>query len=358
MIEPFVAALLIEIRIASDPAAQPVETIYFGGGTPSLLSPEQISRIIGELRSGFTVLPGSEITLEMNPKTADPKRLAEYREAGINRITIGMQSPDERELGWLGRIHLPKDGNDAIQWVKQAGFNNFGVDLIYGIPGQTCESWISALNQIIGFSPDHISCYMLTYEPGTPLHEALMKKKIRRIPDKIVSDLFLLTISTLEADHYEHYEISNFARKIYESASGARSRHNQKYWNFSPYRGFGPGAHSFLGKTRFWNVRDVSRYVQSLSAGVLPVSGSEVLTREQEAFEFIYLGLRRREGISVTGFEARIGIPFFEFCSELIRLFESKGLMIRTPESCALTPRGMLFHESISRRFIDSLPPL
>ncbi|MEW5908167.1 MAG: radical SAM family heme chaperone HemW [Thermodesulfobacteriota bacterium] len=357
-IESYLNALSIEIRHLSGSTPAPVDSIYFGGGTPSLLTPGQIGRIIGECKSAFDILPDSEITLEMNPKTADEGVLTEYRASGINRINIGVQSLEAWELEFLGRIHAPSDAEDAIQWVKVAVFDNYGVDLIYGIPGQTVESWTAILRRIVEFSPNHISCYMLTYEPGTPLDLDLRSKKIRKMSEELAAHLFLTTDSILEEYGYDHYEISNFAQRREGVSPGARSLHNRKYWTFSPYLGLGPGAHSFIGDTRFWNVKDLDRYMHLLSRGELPVCGKEVLSREQQALEMIYLGLRTREGISARIFEAKIGISFHETFSEIIQHLLDEKMIIETPESCALSPKGMLFHESISRRFAERLPIL
>ena len=334
------------------------DSVYFGGGTPSVIPPTGIHQILEACRSKFNLLADAEITLEINPKTVDRKSLLEYRQAGVTRVNIGVQSFNDHHLAFLGRLHDQHDAADAIRWARHAGYDSLGLDLIYGIPGQTTESWLSDLEKALEFMPDHLSCYLLTYEPGTPLHVDLREKKIRKMPEKHAARLFLKTDSHLKKCGYEHYEISNFAGKKNEFAPFGRSKHNQKYWNFAHYIGFGPAAHSFNGYERSWNCRSLEEYIRQLALEKRPLAGKETLSRDQQALEAIYLGLRKREGILVESFEKMTGIPFFSTFSEAITPLLKQKMIQVTTESCSLTADGMLFHESICRRIADCVPPL
>ncbi|MFH1103210.1 MAG: radical SAM family heme chaperone HemW [Pseudomonadota bacterium] len=358
LIPSFLKALATEIRLQSDMGFPAFDSIYFGGGTPSVISPTGIHQILEACRSKFDLLADAEITLEINPKTVNKKSLLEYRQAGVTRVNIGVQSFNDHHLAFLGRLHDQHDAADAIRWARHAGYDSLGLDLIYGIPGQTIESWLSDLERGVEFMPDHLSCYLLTYEPGTLLHADLREKKIRKMPEKQAARLFLKTDSHLEKRGFEHYEISNFAGKKNEFAPFVRSRHNQKYWNFAHYIGLGPAAHSFNGYERSWNCRSLEEYIRQLSLEKRPLAGKETLSRDQQALEAIYLGLRKREGISVESFEKMTGIPFFSTFSEAIPPLLKQKMIQVTTESCALTTDGMLFHESICQRIADCVPPL
>jgi oxygen-independent coproporphyrinogen-3 oxidase len=316
------------------------DTLYIGGGTPTVLPPHAVEQILAATRRCFPLLPHAEITIEANPGTIRLESLKAYRGSGVNRISLGFQSFRDEILEFLGRVHSVQEGFAALEWAREAGFDNIGLDLIYGVPGQTLADWETDLKQAAALGPDHLSCYMLTWEPGTPLDDRRRRGEAVPLPDDIAGDLFDLTADVLESLGYERYEISNFSR-----SKETRSRHNQKYWNGVPYLGLGPSAHSFLHPKRFWNHRCVTEYIQSIEQGHLPLAGSEVLTREQQIIEAIYTGLRKQEGIVIPDFEERFALCF-DKVFETDR-FQTEGWIKADAVRCALTPKGMRFLDSI-----------
>ncbi len=333
------------------------DTLYVGGGTPSVLDDVDLMNIIDTAGQCFHILSDVEITLEVNPGTITPGQLKNYRQAGVNRISIGIQSFHPENLAFLGRIHSSKDAETAVIWAQKAGFENIGLDLIYGIPGQTDESWIEDLQTAVKFQPQHLSCYMLSYEPGTPLHKDLQKQVFTPLSEQRICRLYEIALAFLSDHHYLQYETSNFAREaagscVTKDALTFASRHNTKYWNFAPYIGLGPSAHSYMDQKRFWNHSSVEKYIQALSAGRLPRAGEEVLSREQQWIEAIYLGLRQTKGIAMDGFEKKFGVDFTARYSGIIADLEAKGLITSSGSRCALTARGMLYLDSIATQFI------
>lgn len=355
--------MLVTELVLSGPLPCQVDTIYLGGGTPSLLAPDQISRILETLCRHFSISSRPEITLEVNPGTTDgpgivdQRRLSAYRQAGINRLTIGVQSTDDAVLRFLGRSHTAAQAISVFRDAQAAGFENIGTDLIYGIPGQTLSLWQAELTRMAALSPTHLSCYTLTLEPGTLFSENVKKGSVPSPDDRQVAALFSFTPRWLEKNRYRQYEVSNFFRHHPEDGD-YRSRHNCKYWNFSPYRGFGPAAHSFEKNRRWWNHRDFSKWSASLSAGTLPVAGSEILTREQRLIESVYLGLRQTAGIDVDRLEKEFGIEFFSFFGDAVKNLVSAGMMTRSPECVRLTQKGMRFLESAASMMISQIPDL
>jgi oxygen-independent coproporphyrinogen-3 oxidase len=333
------------------------DTLYIGGGTPSILDDAVLIKIIDAAGQYFDILSDAETTLEVNPGTVTPGQLKNYRQAGVNRISIGIQSFNPENLGFLGRIHSAADAETAVKWAQEAGFENIGLDLIYGIPGQTDESWIKDLQTAVQFQPQHLSCYMLSYEPGTPLHTDLQNQAFKPLSDQRICELYETTVTFLSAHHFIQYETSNFAKEAADSrgirnALTHASRHNTKYWNFAPYIGLGPSAHSFLDQKRFWNYPSVEKYIEELSAGRLPRAGEEVLSPEQQWMEAVYLGLRQTKGIGVDAIEKKFGVNFTARYAGIIADFEEKGLIKSSAERCALTSKGMLYLDSIAARFI------
>lgn len=347
--KPFVAALIREIE-TSAPFAQPPDTIYLGGGTPSLLAPEAVSTILEAARRRFSIPDRAEITLEANPGTTTVDMLRAYRDAGVNRLNIGVQSFNDRVLSFLGRCHSALEARQAISWARVAGFDNIGLDLIYGVPGQTLQNWFETLGAGLAFDPEHLSCYMLTYEPGTPLDRLRASGSVNPVDDDSAAVFFDTTLEVLSDAGYEHYEISNFARH-----RGLRSRHNQKYWDHTAYIGFGPAAHSFSGKERRWNISDVPAYIRRMEAGESAVGEKETLTPKQLMLETIYLGLRTGDGIELVRFEKNFGASFQSRFSSLIGLLLEEDLLTMADGRCALTRRGMRLHDFITQRFVDEM---
>jgi len=351
--QPFIDALLGEMHLTSCSMQAPslFDSLHIGGGTPSILEAGIIGQIIKTARTKFQILPSAEITIEVNPDTVKQKRLQGYRSSGVNRINIGVQSFIDKNLTFLGRIHSGQDAGLAMQSARKAGFDNIGLDLMYGIPGQTKKSWLLDLQRAIECEPEHLACYMLTYEPGTPMDKDRQKGGFSPIPESLVKDMFETTIAFLNAHGYIQYEISNFAR-----SRSAMSRHNQKYWSSAPYLGFGPAAHSFIKPVRFWNHRSLKKYIQSIEAGRLPVEGKEVLTQMQQMIEAIYLGLRKTDGIDIKVFEEKFNASFKRIFEKTITDLEEKGFIKVSQGRCALTTKGMLFQDSITANLIDLIP--
>jgi oxygen-independent coproporphyrinogen-3 oxidase len=352
----FVDALISEMRMTRDQNLT-FDTLYMGGGTPSVLDAKTIGEIIETARQSYEILSHAEITLEVNPGTVGLTQFKEYRCSGVNRINIGVQSFDPVNLQFLGRIHSGRDAHAAVTWAQRAGFENLGLDLIYGIPNQTKTSWLRDLKLAIESEPRHLSCYMLSFEPGTPLYRDLQEDRLKPLAEPQVCEMFETTLEFLSDHGYVQYEISNFARASMnssglKSAKHNRSRHNMKYWNFAPYIGLGPSAHSFLEPKRYWNCAEVEKYIQDLNAGRLPRAGEERLSMEQTMIEAIYLGLRQTKGILIDVFDKKFGVTFKTMFKHTVDVLEAKGLIELSQNRCALTCRGMLYLDSIAAMFI------
>jgi oxygen-independent coproporphyrinogen III oxidase len=271
------------------------DTLYLGGGTPSILSGPQISKLFELVQRGFEYATDVEITIEANPNDLSPKKIKLYRELGINRISLGVQSFDDQALLFLRRRHTVHEAQNTLEWIRKAGFNNLGIDLIYGLPGQTKDQWLDTLKKALAFQPQHLSCYQLTITKGTLFYGMKEKGQLVPIGEKDEEAFFLTTSWFLEDQGFIHYEISNFARE-----EKYFSRHNQKYWRRDPYLGLGPSAHSFHSNRRWWNIRSVSQYVGALEEGRIPKEGEEELNQEQAQLEWVSLGLRTKAGLDIN----------------------------------------------------------
>jgi oxygen-independent coproporphyrinogen III oxidase len=357
LIPDYVESIVREIRMAPAPSLV-FDSIYFGGGTPSLLETDQLCSIIGEILERFDILPDTEITLEANPGTVSAQNLRAYRDMGVNRITIGVQSLFDHNLKFLGRSHVSEEAQQAVYLARQYGFDNIGLDLMYGLPGQSINAWLEDLSRAVFLNPEHLSCYLLTYEKGTRLDVQRRRGRIVPLDDDHAGDLFTATWEFLAAHGYEGYEVSNFARTkgaCRETAKPPpnRSRHNQKYWSGAPYLGFGPAAHSYIAPSRYWNVRSVDRYIRWIREGRPPIEGKECLTVEQQMIEAVYLGLRTSEGIDVRLFDNRFGRSFLRLFDGLVTRLEGECLVLTTEERCKLTLKGMLVLEAVGARFAE-----
>ena len=346
----FLDALTREMQLVRNDALR-FDTLYIGGGTPSVLDTGSVGRIIESARSHFHILSDAEITVEANPGTVNSHKLKDHLDSGVNRINIGVQSFQDANLDFLGRIHTGQAAKLAVKQAQKTGIHNIGLDLIFGLPGQTRTNWLLDLRQAVELEPAHLSCYILSYEPETPMDRDRKAGRFKALPEQRVSDLFETTLEFLSTHGYHQYEISNFAGSISRDAGLCRSRHNQKYWSFVPYIGLGPSAHSFVDKTRYWNHRNIGKYIEHLKAGRLAVAEREKLNREQLMMETIYLGLRQTKGIAVGAFDQKFGVSFKKTYSEPIALLEQKGLIRLSQNRCALTTRGMLLLDSIASMF-------
>jgi putative oxygen-independent coproporphyrinogen III oxidase len=297
------------------------DTVYLGGGTPSILSPIQVASILSHIRKDFEILPDAEITMEVNPGDLSPDFLADLRASGINRLNIGIQSFDKQIISFLGRRHTAGEAIASIESARKAGFTNLGIDLIYGIPGQSLASWRDILEQAVSLNPEHLSCYELTIEEGTPLYSSYRTGEFAPLPEDLQYDFFIATSKSLESGGYIHYEVSNFAR------SGFFSRHNSKYWDHTPYLGLGPAAHSFREGRRWWNHRSLDGYINHLAAGRKPVEDMEILSAELLRLEALYFGFRTVKGIHLPNFTENYGLDILSEKKEMIRKLEKEGLI-------------------------------
>ncbi len=316
------------------------DTLYMGGGTPSLLNPGLLSTLMDFLFRNFKFSPNAEITIEVNPDDITQEKLSCYRDIGINRISIGAQSFDDRLLQYLKRRHTARQTEKALEWIRAAGFGNIGVDLMYGFEGHTEEAWVRTMKKALDFRPEHLSCYQMTYSEGTPFWDLLAQGRITQMGEEKERAFFLLTSRFLEEHGYIHYEISNFARDEKHV-----SLHNSKYWRHINYLGIGPGAHSFHKGRRWWNIESVEKYCRMLSNGHPPVEESEILSQEQGRLERLYLGLR-----TMDGFDLGLVDKPYESKRVLDDLKES-GLVRIHDDRVIPTKEGFLVAESLPLLF-------
>lgn len=334
-------AILTEARLQKDYLNEPVETIYFGGGTPSLLSEEQLNRILNGLFDYFTISSGAEITLEANPDDITPSGLQGWKAAGINRLSIGIQSFFEADLAWMGRAHSAEQAFHCIGLAQAAGFNNLSIDLIYGGPTLSNEHWKQNLQTATQLKVPHLSCYALTVEPKTILAKKISDRQLEEVDPEKQAVHFNMLMESTGASGYEHYEISNFA------LTGYRSRHNSSYWSGSHYLGLGPAAHSFNGTSRQWNIANNSLYISSLYQENVPAE-SETLTTEQRVNEYIMTALRTSEGLNLKrlakiGNEA-IAVKVLEEAGKFI----ARGTLIRSGDFLVIPPKGKFYADGIA----------
>jgi oxygen-independent coproporphyrinogen-3 oxidase len=335
---------------------QPVmvfDSIYLGGGTPSILDDLNIGRIIETAKRHFAVADDSEMTIEANPGTLSSRGVRSWLAMGINRVNLGIQSFRDEHLQFLGRIHSEEESRKAIRTAREAGVVNLGLDLIYGLPNQTEKDWLADLKEATRYSPEHLACYMLTYEQGTPLERRCRQGRLKALPDDVVRDLWDVTVAFLESMGYEQYEISNFSR-----GEAFRSKHNLKYWNHTSYIGLGPSAHSFVEPRRSWNYADLDAYLRALGKGILPVQDAELLDRHQLMLETVFLGLRTVQGINIDLFWDRYGIDFVDFFQPAIKTLKKRGLyglVSLSSHRCRLTRQGRAFSDTIAGVFAEQL---
>jgi oxygen-independent coproporphyrinogen-3 oxidase len=325
-----------------------IETIYFGGGTPSLLEPVQVEKILAYVNKNFKVCDDAEITFEVNPGTVDRQKLLDYKNIGINRLSIGIQSLHEEDLKFLTRIHTAAESLSCYEAARLSGFKNISIDLIYGLPTQTIESWEKILCQAIELKPQHISAYNLIVEEGTPLFHLVQEKRVSKVSEEIETQMFECTINMLTSAGYRHYEVSNYALPDYEA------RHNENYWNYSTYFGFGPSAHSFFDKKRWWNVSSIFNYYSRISNGILPVAEEETLNRTQQISELIMLGVRSK-GVDIGKLQVDLKFDFLKSFDQTIKLLIENRIGVLHDGYFTLTGKGILISDEISRKLISEL---
>lgn len=317
------------------------DTLYLGGGTPTLLTAENLAGLVAILRRHFALSPDAEVSLEANPNDVTLEKLHLFRELGFNRISLGVQSMEDGELTFLGRTHSAHQAARAMERIRESGFPGFGVDLIYGLPGQTEAEWRRTLQETLAFSPNHISCYQLTVSRGTPLWE-MQEVGLFEPPDEEQERALFLTASeVLEGQGFVHYEVSNFARGPHHVC-----RHNVKYWERAPYLGLGPSAHSFQGDTRWWNHRSVGKYCRDLNRGGRPVQGSERLSEEQVSLERLSLQLRTKAGTAIRD------LSDYEKADRVLPGLLEAGLLEVVGERAVPTREGFLVADRLPLLFL------
>lgn len=346
-IPDYISALKKEIALRAAETfwqRQRFVTIFFGGGTPSLLSPQEIAEILDAAFSSFNFEKKLEVTLEANPGTITGEQLAKYRSVGINRLSLGVQSLHADELARLDRLHSPQQAIDAVLMARQAGFENINMDFMFALPQQTLERWQQSLEQGFELAPKHISAYNLTIENGTPLDVAIRKGQIQPLSEEEERAFYHFTIDFLERHGYALYEVSNFAQPGFEA------KHNIKYWDGSAYLGLGASAHSYDGQRRFWNVANLRKYLEALADGCSPEAGSEQLSQKQKIFETAFLGLRQRRGVDLADFAKKFRRSFDETFNGVAQEMERGGFLMRRGNALQLTREGLFVCDEICAR--------
>ncbi len=324
-----------------------IDTIYFGGGTPSLLKPQQLEKILDSIYKQFSADEKTEITMEMNPATVTLETLKDYKSLGINRASFGAQTFDDTELKRLGRRHNAADVRETIELLRRADFQNVSFDLIAGLPRQTLKDWERNLTEALKLNPEHISLYLLEIHEGTPLAEQV-KSERQPLPDEdLAGEMYDLMIEKLAAKNYLQYEISNFSKPDFES------RHNLKYWSFAPYFSFGVSAHSFDGENHRWaNERDTFAYVEKVENGASPIAETTELGENERRGEYAFLRLRLNKGIDLREYRNKFGVDLAEIYAADLAELTVAGLIELTENNLRLTKKGMVYSNEVFRIFV------
>ncbi|MEM8898111.1 MAG: radical SAM family heme chaperone HemW, partial [Bacteroidota bacterium] len=341
--EEMVNAIQQELSFRKDffPSGTTLETIYFGGGTPSVLSEEELASILETIYKHFSIAEGAEITLEANPEDITSEKLSHWRKASINRLSIGIQSFHDEHLKWMNRLHTGEQAMDSVRMAQDAGIKNITIDLIMGIPEMSHGQWEENLTKACSLGIPHISVYALTVEPRTALSHQVKKQLVRLPEEEDVSWQFLKTHEWLSTKGYEHYEISNY------SLVGQHSRHNSSYWDRKAYLGVGPSAHSFLENSRSWNVANNAKYLQALAKGELPTAETEKLDPSDVYHEYVMTGLRKAIGISDHWVKDQMGFSLKERFPQIIEGWDKKQLCRWKDGQLSLTPEGWIIADHL-----------
>ena len=347
LFEKYVRALQTEIQWVGQDQPRRVNTIYLGGGTPTVLPLALLGEILDTCRKHFTMAAGAEITVEANPGTVDSGYLAGLREKGVTRLSIGVQSFHDNELRLLGRIHTAAQAVESYRLARQAGWSNINLDLIYGLPRQTLSRWRATLRQAIHLRPDHLSLYCLSVEEDTPLGQRIARGELPVPNPDLAAEMYILAEEMLDRTGYIHYEISNWAQP------GHECRHNLTYWHNLPYLGLGAGAHSFFNRQRWHNVLSPADYITRLEAGSPSAEEVEELNEALEVAETVILGLRLvQEGVRFADFRERFGWDLRDVYGREIRKMEQAGLLEVDRERVRLTARGRLLGNEVFQQFL------
>ncbi|MDO4393350.1 MAG: radical SAM family heme chaperone HemW [Bacillota bacterium] len=344
----YAVALCEEIKILGETwPYRLVETVFIGGGTPSLLEGEDIKRIMSCIRENFNVAEDAEITIEGNPNSLDDRKLNAYLETGINRLSIGIQSFDNSVLSVLGRLHDKNQATSAYQKARRAGFRNINLDLMFAIPGQSLKKWIDSVKAAVFLKPEHISMYSLTLEEGTEMYDRIKSGQLTETTEILDREMYHQALELLKKEGYEHYEISNCA------LPGREGRHNMKYWSYEEYLGIGLGASSFIGGVRYRNVENMLDYLKCIKAHKAPIDAGSVenYTERDEMGIFIFTGLRKQSGISLERFRRTFGRDLFDVFDDSV-LKRNKGLIVLEGDRLYLTEYGMDVSNRIMAEFV------
>jgi len=340
--DQIIEALLKEIELQKDYlTGEEIETIYFGGGTPSLLTSGELNRIFNQITKFYKINSGAEITFEANPDNLSKEKITSLRKTPINRLSIGVQSFFDEDLKYLNRIHSGYQALDSIKNAKEGGFQNIGIDLIYGIPTQPKKNWFANLKKFFTLNLQHLSAYALTVEPGTALDILIKRKKTKKVVEgKIIKDFRILT-SQMKKHGYVHYEISNFCKEPYFS------KHNRSYWFGEKYLGLGPSSHSYDGKSRQWNISNISKYISEIEKGNIPAE-IEKLTLNQKYNEYILTSLRTMWGTDLNFISKQFGNKLERYFNANVKKHIKSGKILKNTEKYVLSEEGKLFADRIS----------
>lgn len=345
----YVAALLQEIRAGASLrrlVPGPPDSLYFGGGTPSLLSPREIEAVVDEAVQTFGLATGAEVTLEANPESVDSAALDAFRAAGVNRLSFGVQSFRDAELVRLGRLHSAERAKQAVAMARVAGYDNVSIDLMMGLPGQDVAQWITSVEQAIAISPDHLSLYILEVYPHLPLRQDIDRHGWEVQSDEAVAEMYETAMAMLDRAGYEQYEISNVSRP------GRQSRHNLKYWSDGNWLGFGPGAHSTWEGTRWRNVSATTDYVERISAGGSAVIDRRSLSPDERLGDALFTGLRLNAGIDLAALSLRYATDIWARFGPRLRPFCEAGILAKDEDRLHLTRTGMLLANEVMSVFV------
>lgn len=349
-IDAYFKALHQEIRQFADENKDSVlpivDTIYFGGGTPSSVPAAYIESTLALLKDVFSLSEGAEITIEINPGTLTFEKGKRYQAAGINRVSVGLQVWQDFLLKILGRIHNQADFIGSMEILKSLGFKNFSVDVMYGLPGQKLEDVMATLNELMAFSPTHLSCYSLILEEGTPMANWVDAGQLNLPGEELEREMHWAVDAFLKEQGYTHYEISSYCKPKFES------RHNIKYWELVPYLGFGLGAHGYYAGARYGNANDLGSYCDLIQAGKSPGVVEPKMTKEETMSEWMFLGLRKLKGINDRDFKAQFDQSFFDVYKEVVNPLIRDGLLARDGSILRLTPKGQDFGNQVFMAFI------
>ncbi len=323
-----------------------VDSIYFGGGTPSLLESADVLRIVEACRAAFDVAPDVEVTLEANPETVSEERLAAFRDAGVNRLSFGVQSFRDEELQRLSRLHGARRAREAVAEARRAGFDNLSLDLMMWLPGQTVSEWLESVDAAIALAPDHLSLYLLEVYPNAPLKEEMARRRWSQAPDEDAEIMYLTAMERLEAAGLSQYEISNVSR------AGRRCRHNLKYWQDGEWLGFGPGAHSTWGGMRWKNISSTEEYVARISSGRSPAVEVRVPPADERLGDALFTGLRLVEGVDLGAIQACYGVDVWSRHGPELERFREAELLVHDGGRLRLTRRGMLLAHEVMTVFV------